>query len=393
MGSDNLLATPSYWERETFLQSADVIIIGSGIVGLTAAIHLKELDPKLDVLVIERGTLPMGASTRNAGFACIGSMTELLDDLQTVSSNEVFGLVARRWEGLQKLKERLGAIAIEYENCGNYELFSAQDSSTFEACLAQMDYFNRELKAITGLNNCYQGADRALDIFGFQGINHLILNQAEGKLHTGEMMAALLALAQSTGVRLLNATEVIDIQEEARQVVIQTRQQWSLSAKKVLVATNGFARQLLPKLALEAARNQVLITKPIHKLRVKGCFHFDKGYVYFRNIGDRLLVGGARNHDLQTETTTTFGTTETIQGRLRQLLNQVILPRQTYEEDYWWSGILGIGTRKSPILRRYSDRIYTAVRMGGMGVAIGSLVGEEGAKLVLSEPPISLMSD
>ena len=48
----------------------------------------------------------------------------------------------------------------------------------------------------------------------------------------------------------------------------------------------------------------------------------------------------------------------------------------------WWSGILGIGDQKKPIIERVSPNVVVAVRMGGMGVAIGSLVGEEAAALV-----------
>jgi hypothetical protein len=48
-----------------------------------------------------------------------------------------------------------------------------------------------------------------------------------------------------------------------------------------------------------------------------------------------------------------------------------------------WSGILGIGEEKKPIITQYSDNIFTAVRLGGMGVAIGILVGKEGADLLL----------
>ena len=79
----------SYWERETFFKKLDVAVIGSGIVGLAAAIHLKTQNPGLQVAILERGPLPVGASTRNAGFACFGSMTELIDDLTRMSEDDV----------------------------------------------------------------------------------------------------------------------------------------------------------------------------------------------------------------------------------------------------------------------------------------------------------------
>ena len=86
----------SFWEKETFLTNVDYLIIGSGIVGLSTAIHLKKKQPNKKVLILERGYLPTGASTKNAGFACIGSASELLDDLNHCSENEVFETVEKR---------------------------------------------------------------------------------------------------------------------------------------------------------------------------------------------------------------------------------------------------------------------------------------------------------
>jgi hypothetical protein len=55
-------------------------------------------------------------------------------------------------------------------------------------------------------------------------------------------------------------------------------------------------------------------TEPIDNLDVRGTFHLDCGYYYFRNIGDRILLGGGRNLDFETETTTEFAQTEIIQN-------------------------------------------------------------------------------
>jgi glycine/D-amino acid oxidase-like deaminating enzyme len=125
-----------------------------------------------------------------------------------------------------------------------------------------------------------------------------------------------------------------------------------------------------------------LITEPITNLDIKGTFHLDKGYYYFRNIDDRILLGGGRNLDFETETTTAFGQTEIIQNKLEQLLKEVILPNRKVEIAHRWSGIMGVGTSKNPIVSQLSENVYCGVRLGGMGVAIGSLIGTELAELV-----------
>ena len=63
----------------------------------------------------------------------------------------------------------------------------------------------------------------------------------------------------------------------------------------------------------------------------------------------------------------------------------MILPGTDYKIENRWSGIMGLGDTKSPIVKKVSGNIYCAVRMGGMGVALGSLTGEEAATLVLND--------
>jgi glycine/D-amino acid oxidase-like deaminating enzyme len=80
--------------------------------------------------------------------------------------------------------------------------------------------------------------------------------------------------------------------------------------------------------------------------------------------------------------TTEFAQTEIIQNRLEQLLKEVILPQQDCEIAHRWSGIMGIGNSKNPIVSQLSDHVYCGVRLGGMGVAIGSVIGTELADLI-----------
>src|SRR5690606_41833726 len=105
-------------------------------------------------------------------------------------------------------------------------------------------------------------------------------------------------------------------------------------------------------------------------------------YYYFRYISDRILFCGVRNLDFITDDTTVFGTTELVQNRLEELLGTVILPNTEYAIERRWSGIMGIGNTKRPIVKRLSDRVFCGVRLGGMGIAIGSTIGKELADLV-----------
>ncbi|MBL7775514.1 MAG: FAD-binding oxidoreductase [Saprospiraceae bacterium] len=373
----------SYWERESFFKNFDVAIVGSGIVGLAAAIHLKTSDPALRVVVFERGVLPAGASTRNAGFACFGSMAELLDDMRHQNADAVFALVEKRWRGLQRLRQLVGDQAMDFQTNGGYEMFTDDDDDVFEECQARIPEFNRIIGSIIGHQEVYRVADERLANFGFRGVRHLILNQPEGQVHTGKMMIALLEKARYLGVQIYNGMNLKKIEDSEQGVELQTEAGWSVRVPRVLIAVNGFAKKLLPKADVTPARNQVLITKPVAGLKIEGCFHYDRGYYYFRNIDGRILLGGGRHLDLNNEQTAEFGPNELIRSALVQLLKTVICPGQPVEVESWWTGILGLGPVKKPIVERYSKNVVVAVRLGGMGLAIGTLVGQEGAEMLL----------
>lgn len=129
---------------------------------------------------------------------------------------------------------------------------------------------------------------------------------------------------------------------------------WAEGYKVVDERIPGFARKLHSMSDVQPARNQVLITQPIPDLKVEGCFHYDRGYFYFRNIDGRILLGGGRNLDPEGEKTEEFGQNELIRKALINLLETVVCPGKPVEIDSWWTGILGLGPVKKPIIEKIS---------------------------------------
>jgi len=374
--------TFSYWERTAFINDADVIIIGSGLVGLSAALQLKTKQPLLKVLVLERGFLPSGASTKNAGFACFGTLSEQIAAITHSSADEVLQLVDYKWRGLQRLRQNLGDNNIDYQQHGGYELFFDDDSKFAADCIDRIDEINQLLKPVIGSSDIYAVADDKIAGFGFSNVARMIYNPFEGQIHTGKMMCTLLSKVYNLGLMVLNGCELKEIVQESNYIQLKTSQ-GDFKTTKVILATNAFANQLFPELEVTPGRGQVLITKPIPNLKLKGTYHFDEGYYYFRNIDNRVLFGGGRNLDFKTEATWEFGHTETVKEKLLTYLNEVILPGQEFEVDYWWSGIMGFGEINKPIIKQVEPNVFCAVRCNGMGIAMGSLVGEEVAALAL----------
>ena len=367
----------SYWEIKNWFTNIDFTIVGSGIVGLHCALQLRERFPESKILVLEKGMLPQGASTKNAGFACFGSLSEIIDDLKSHSEDEVIQLVQKRWNGLQLLRKRLGDVAIDFKPYGGYELFLKDDDATYTECLQKLPFLNELLKPLFRSDIFSKEIDR----FAFENIKeYSIFNPFEAQIDTGNMMQALLKEAISKDILILNQAEVTSFTDKNNSVELVVKD-YTFQTKKLLFATNGFAGSITNN-AVKPARAQVLITEPIPNLDIKGTFHLDKGYYYFRNFEDRILLGGGRNLDFEGETTTDLSQTEKIQNKLEDLLKNVILPNQEFKIAHRWSGIMGIGSHKNPIVTQLSENVYCGVRLGGMGVAIGSLIGTELADLI-----------
>lgn len=371
----------SYWEKTSFYKDYDFCIVGAGIVGLFAALRIKEKNPSAKVLVLERSFLPEGASTKNAGFACFGSLSEIIEHRQRTSKEEFLNLVTKRIKGLRKLRQTLGDEAIDFEPLGGYEIFTKEEETVYRDCIAQLSEYNNLLSNIIG-NEVYSLRDEHIEKFGFKNVEHLIFTPYEGMLHSGKMMEKLLSQTISQGVNIIYGTEVVSSEANNGGVLLKTNN-GKISTSKAIFTTNAFIKKLFPALDVNPGRGQVLVTKEIPDLKFKGTFHYQKGFYYFRNVNNRVLLGGGRNLDFTGEATFEFGTTEKIQKELFRILAEVILPETKFEIDYTWSGIMAFGETLNPIVTELEKNSFCAVRCNGMGVAIGSVVGEEVADMAM----------
>ncbi len=370
---DNL----SYWEKSTYLENIDFLIIGSGIVGLSTAIFLKKKNKNYKVLVIDRGYLPTGASTKNAGFTCFGSPTELFDDIQNMNELTVWDTFSNRYMGLNTLFELVQKDKIAYRECKSWDIISSKKNNDITKDF--IEYINQKAYEITGVKEIYHEDKLISSKIGFEGINTSYCNKLEGAIHTGKMIQELYKKAILNDVNVLFGMNAEKLDHSAQENVIET-QFGEIKAKNIIIATNGFAKKWI-KDDILPARAQVIITNEIPDLKINGTFHYEKGYYYFRNVGNRVLLGGGRNLDFKGETTEEFGSSEHIHLKLQELLKNVILPKHTYEIEDSWSGIMGVGKSKSPIIKKINNNTAIGVRMGGMGVAIGAQVGKKLADL------------
>lgn len=361
----------SYWEKELYDQEYDLIVIGAGLTGQSMAHFYKKEHPHHRVLVIDRGFYPIGASTRNAGFACFGSVTEHISDMEIEEEPKIIDRIRRRITGLHLLRRTLGDDNIEYQEPGAYEIF--KDPEVYDHALKFLDKVNGWLVEAADMHKVYQ----PLRINGYDAIQI----KGEGCLHPGKMIKTLHQKNIAIGVEFRWQSQVQSLDTDGGSLELEGG--ITLKSRQMAVATNSFSASLLPDIEIQPGRGFVFVTQPIENMPWKGTYHYDRGYYYFREVGEnRLLLGGARCLDIDGETTSTFGTNEKIRDHLIEFANDVLRLPSGWEIDQEWSGIMGFTPSKSPVLERVSDKVIAVAGLSGMGVALGMQLGKEAAGLI-----------
>lgn len=366
----------SFWEKKHFLDYG-LIVVGAGIVGMSTAIQYKLKYPQSRILILERGIFPSGASTKNAGFACFGSLTEILDDLSMMSEAEVLSLVKRRYQGLLAIREIFGDEALGYKPWGGWELITENELPALD----ELQNINKLLRPLFEEDVFELVEDIASYGFG-EKVKQIVRNKFEGELNTGKFIQTLWDKCQALDIKILTGAAVLKVDLSKPTVEVKdpiTEKDIIFKSRKLSICTNAFAKEIFPELDINPGRGLVMVSYPLKQnITWQGSFHYDKGYVYFRKVGqNQLLIGGGRNIDFNGEQSDVFDVNPVIKDYLSNLVGQVIFPNQTVEFEMEWSGIMAFGATKSPIIKKVGDHVAVAVRLGGMGVAVGWQTGTE----------------
>ncbi len=368
----------SIWEQQTYYVDREVFIAGSGLLGLWTAYELLQAEPTLTISIADQLQIPALASTRNAGFACFGSPSELWSDAKYQQEEALWEIAAMRYEGIRKIRKVCGDKAIEYDPCGGFEVFMPGTPWEKEEGRERIAWLNRGFEKLTGMQETYTDCSDQMEGMGLQHFGVMYGNRLEGGLNSGKLVNYLQDYLQKAGVRFLLGHRVKALSGEQGNFEIQLEtlqnEEVVVKSQQMLWATNA-ALSLIPELVdtVKPARGQMLLSPEIPDFSLLGTFHFDEGYYYFRNLGNRLLIGGARNKAFEAEETLDAGITPEIRRALEKFIeNHLPEVAAVLNKKDWmhWSGIMGMSDVKKPMILSLASGAWAAMACNGMGVAL-----------------------
>lgn len=354
----------SFWEKDLFDKHFDCIVIGAGFTGLNTALAFKEHFAKASVLVVDDGAGFKGASTKNAGFACYGSPSELVSDMALMGEDAALKLLSQRKKGIDAIAKRYKNSLI-YSVGKAYELFLERNKNLWEDSRTSIHKLNKLVEESTGLSDAYSvckepQVSTAVGTIEIRG---------EGQIHPARLHADLYQKALSNGIHFYKERALAFENDGISGTRTMLGNGQDLRSTWLVNCVNGFDGRLTKNSQVAPARAQVLITGKIENLPYSGNYHMDEGYFYFRNVGDRLLLGGGRNLAFEEEMTDEIQLNTLIQEKLKAILRTELLPGHSFEITDQWAGIMGMRSDKTPAIEQ-DGNCLSVVGLSGMGVAL-----------------------
>lgn len=365
----------SFWEQNIWSHHADVIIVGGGIVGLHAALEYHQCRPDHEIMVIEKGITSRGSSTKNAGFVCIGSPSELLSDLKKMSETELMHLLSSRYAGAEYLRS-WDHDRIHFVEEPGYEVFAEEEKELYQECMLNLGYLNEIVRRSTGIPLAFEKVDIPTCIKDAHGV---IRCNYEGHIHPGKWIEELERKCDEKGIRRIMGVGV-DRALDIRDSVMVETSEGHFTADQVLWCTNAYSSGLFPlQEDVRMVKNQVYaILCP--DLCLTGTYHMKEGFIYLRKFENHLIIGGARHMD---DDDVSMEYNMIVEAELRRFVERHL--GVEWQPSHKWMGRLAMGANKSPIIDQLSNRQWAAYRLGGMGVALGAHLGKALAQKVVSD--------
>lgn len=365
---------PEVDEAPDLMPDADVVIVGGGYTGLSAALHLAEQG--LRVAVLEARRVGWGASGRNGGQIHSGQRQD------PEWFEERYGLdAAQTYFSLGEDGKHL-----VHDLISKYKMDCELKSGLLHAA-HKKSYVQDFRDHVAIMNNRYQhplswiDQDETAKRLGTTAYFGAIYDPSAGHLHPLKFALGLAKAARAAGTTIFENTYVRDISNWENPVL--TTSKGKIRAKHVLMCGNGYLSGIAPELEAKAMpiNNFIAATRPLtdDEVPLKGdeCASDSRFVInYWRMSADkRLLFGGGENYSSKFP--------DDIDSFVRKPLSQIYPQFRDIEIDYAWGGTLAVTVNRVPCFQQLGSHAWAASGFSGQGVTIAPLAGQILAEAVL----------
>lgn len=368
----------------------DVVIVGAGISGLSAAFWLKKEDPGLSVAILERSRVGYGASGRNAGFITCGSVEHFNRLVSKHGLDEAVEIWRFSETNLKLLEEHIiqsDPEPLQFEKKGCYSL-AAQNSELAELTTVAtlMEKLNIPVKVCNSVE--VERLTGAKDFVG--GIQYL----DDATVHPVRLLERI--IAKTAGVEVFEQTEVYgyeSLNSTSRKIKTDAG---DFECDLAIYALNGFSAQQHPYFTdkIYPTRGQILMLEQVPHFMQGPCyanFYLD----YFRQLpSGELLIGGFRQIEKATEVGYSDHTTPVIQNALHDFVRRHLPQYEQKNVSHRWSGIMGFSQDGQPMIGALpsDQQIYFLGGYTGHGIGLAFHTAKCLVDLIYGRPIPSWLS-
>jgi glycine/D-amino acid oxidase-like deaminating enzyme len=361
---------------------ADVVVIGGGYTGLSAALRLAKLGAR--VTVLEKESIGWGASSRNGGMVLTGHKHGVGEMLQTLGATKTHALWDASLAALDCVADIVQQENIACDFARRGHLDAAYKPAHMKHLEAAHELLEREFDYPTRL---VPKAELRNEIDTQQYYGGLVDERSAG-LHPAKYVRGLARAAQRAGADLHDGVAADAIEKMANGFVVNTAR-GAIQARDVFAATNGYTGRATPQLRkrIIPIGSFIIATEPLGNQLAKQLIPnnrmiFDtKNFLYYfrRSPDDRIVFGGRAAFFPETPDTVRESAAILRKGML-EIFPQV----EDVPTAYAWGGTLGFAFDIYPHAGQM-DGIYYAMGYAGHGVALSTYLGQQIANRIAGQ--------